>query len=118
MMNSPGDPDSRLSMVATSGPTADDDLNVAIQRVQKANETLEREAVQLPVHESRDDRLSRTEHLSGFSLSEVTPTDDLIDPMRQLSLGLQLPSLDKAQVGKDVPATPFDPLYGHGQRLP
>src|ERR1035441_6108206 len=85
------------------------DLHVLAEGGQKVHEPLDREVAGLPTHQTRDMRLPGAQNRAGPCLWEAPLLAQPVDLEREAGLE-QLPfGVGKAEVGKNVAATLFDP---------
>src|ERR1035438_8105958 len=84
-------------------------FNVLAEGGQKVHEPLHREVAGLPTHQTGNMRLPDAQNRAGLCLCEFPFLDQPVDLEREAGLE-QLPfGVGKAEVGKNVAATLFDP---------
>ena len=72
-----GDTDSCIT--TGSWLLANDDLDIAIKRIQKMHEPFDRKSIQLVICQSRNLRLVDTKHMRSHDLRKPPSTENLVD---------------------------------------
>src|ERR1035438_4933935 len=85
------------------------DFNVLAQGGQKVHEPLDGEVAGLPAHQTGNMRLPDSQNRASLCLGESAILDQQVDLERDPGLELLPFRVGKAEVGKNVAATLFDP---------
>lgn len=84
------------------GNSADDDLHIAAQRIQKAQKAFHGEAIELIIHQRGNLRLRDAQQVCGCRLRKAALLDDLMDGDCETHLSLSFIRARESKVGEDV----------------
>src|SRR5437879_13830725 len=90
-----------------------EDLHVLAKRCQRLHEALQRNAPKLVIPDRGDLRLGYAEQLRCVGLSETAALNDVVDLLRQDSLGGELFGIPESKVSEDVVRAAILPPAGH-----